>query len=114
MIITKLNDFYFFEGSVSGAKIIRHYTCKLDGFFKQTQLNSLETLQHKIVNELKNEQVNIIINFKYGQKSSFWRSLISLDDVFWYAEGDLIYLNETELEGLFKKEVEIVTLKSSL
>jgi hypothetical protein len=112
MIITKVNDFYFFEGNINNAKIVRHYTYKLDGFFEQAQLSSLETLQVRIANELKNDQANMMINFKYGQKSSFWRSFISLDDVFWYAEGDLVYLDDIALEELLRKDIEVVMLKN--
>ena len=40
---------------------------------------------------------NAVVEFKYGQKSSFWQSLLGLDDVSWYASGKIARINPESL-----------------
>lgn len=78
---------YFVEGVPAGARRISTISTKLDGVFSNSQLKSLDDVKDAMVSEVKAKGGNAVIDFKYTQRSSFWRSLISLDDVRWEASG---------------------------
>ena len=78
---------FFVEGVPFGTKRIAAISTHLDGVFSSAQLKSLDDIKDKMAAEAKLKGGNAIVNFKYGQKSSFWRSLFSLDDVRWEASG---------------------------
>jgi len=39
--------------------------------------------------EIRKSGGNALVNFKYGQKSSFWSSIGSWDDMSWQGSGDI-------------------------
>jgi hypothetical protein len=47
--------------------------------------------------EAKRAGGNAVIRFTYGQKNTFWRSLLSMDDVWWHASGLIAKVNESNL-----------------
>lgn len=69
----------------------------LDGVFSQAQLKNLNDLKIVMAAEVKRRGGNVLSEFKYGQKSSFWRSLVSLDDVRWEGSGRVRLLSQTDL-----------------
>jgi hypothetical protein len=80
---------FFVEGQPRGAVPIRRLDTKIDGWFSQSQLKSLDTVKDAMVDQVIAAGGNAVISFKYGQKNSFWRSLLSVDDVYWFATGDV-------------------------
>ena len=100
MRFSKYKDIYFIENNLDNKKIIKHINININKFFGQSQLNSLSDVKEKMYNIVKSNNGNAIINFKYGQKSTFWKSLIGLDNVYWYGNGDIIFLNNDELNDI--------------
>ena len=78
---------YFVEGLPAGARRISPISTRIDGVFSNSQLKSLDDIKDKMSEIVRRNGGNAVIDFKYGQKSSFWRSLLSLDDVRWEASG---------------------------
>lgn len=92
------NGVYFVEGLPAGAKIIRPISTTLDGcWFSQSQLKSLDDIKDIMVREVLSHGGNAVVNFKYCQKSSFWRSLLSIDDVRWESSGEIAVINPAVL-----------------
>ncbi|MFD1950243.1 hypothetical protein ACFSGX_05620 [Sphingomonas arantia] len=77
----------FIEGCPPGVVPMRQLDTKIDGWFSQSQLKSLDNIKDVMVDQARADGANAIVNFKYGQKNSFWRSLLSVDDVYWFATG---------------------------
>ena len=99
MKLVKYKDIYFFESNIKDINIIKHITTKIDGFFTQSQLKNLDSVKENLYNQAKINNSNCIINFKYGQKqNSFLNSFFSLDDIYWFGEGDLVFLKEKEIK----------------
>jgi hypothetical protein len=61
----------------------------LNGLFFQGQLKSLNDVKKKMAKEIRKSGGNALVNFKYGQKSSFWSSIGSWDDMSWQGSGDI-------------------------
>ena len=78
---------YFVEGMPQGATIIKKIDTKIDGFFTQSQLKSLDTIKDKMITAVMDAGGNAVVDFRYGQRTSFWSSFLSLDDVRWFASG---------------------------
>jgi len=78
----------FIEGVPENYETIRHINTEIDGFFTSAQLKSLDDIKRVMAQECKSAGGNIIIDFKYGQKSrNFLSSLFSRDDIMWHASG---------------------------
>ncbi|WP_338468914.1 hypothetical protein V3I01_09775 [Sphingomonas sp. gentR] len=88
---------FFVEGSPRGASVIAPIDTKIDGWFSQSQLKSLDTVKDAMVEQVVRAGGNAVIDFKYGQKSSFWRSLLSVDDVYWFASGKIASITPSML-----------------
>lgn len=86
----EFNGVYFIEGQMPGASVLRLIDTKHDGIFSASQLKSLDTLKEVMAKEVISSGGNTVIDFKYGQRSTFWRSLFSLDDVYWFASGKVV------------------------
>jgi hypothetical protein len=97
MYFSKFDDVLFVEGDPPGATFIRRIDTKHDGIFSQSQLRSLDTLKRVMAAEAKKAGGNAIIRFAYGQRNTFWRSLLSIDDVWWYASGAIAKVDEQRL-----------------
>jgi hypothetical protein len=93
----------FVEGQLPCADIIGHTKCRLHGIFSQVQLKNLNDVKRRLACNVKSKGGNSLMNFKYGQKSSFWTTLISVDNVNWYGEGDIARISHGELEKLRQK-----------
>lgn len=86
----------FLEGSSPSAKTIRSVKVKLDGF--NAQQKSVTDVKKQLARNAKLFGGNAIMNFTYGQKSGFWASLLSWDDVRWYGEGTVAKLSQAEYD----------------
>lgn len=98
MYFSKFKDVLFVEGDPPGAVTIRPISTQHDGFFSQSQLKSLDTLKEVMAEEVKKAGGNAVIRFTYGQKNTFWRSLLSIDDVWWHASGVIAKVSESSLK----------------
>lgn len=85
MYTSEFKGIKFVEGHPESAKVLGHLEVSVGG---QAQLKSLDDVKEALVRKVKAMSGNALINFKYGQKSSFWGSLLSLDSVNWYGSGD--------------------------
>lgn len=92
MYITVYKDIVFIEGTHPDAKILNHVSVTIKGAFINTQLKTLDNVKDKIVSKTVGTPANAIIQFKYGQKSTFLGSLVNRDDIIWYGEGSLAVL----------------------
>lgn len=97
MYYSQFDGIYFVEGSLPDAEVIREISTSINEFFGQSQLKSLDDVKRKMVNAVRALGGNAIVEFKYGQKSSFWQSLLGLDDVSWYASGKIARINPESL-----------------
>ena len=89
----------FFEGNVPSAQIIRPIETSMDSLFRESQLKSLESLKLAMARIAKNLGGNCIIQFEYGQEqSSFWKSLFSMDDIYWKGKGIVAIVNPDTIE----------------
>lgn len=88
---------FFVEGIIPSATNIRNISTQHDGVFSQSQLKSLDTLKDKMVVEALAAGGNAVIDFKYGQRNTFWRSLLSIDDVWWHASGVIAKIQPGDL-----------------
>src|SRR4051794_17322719 len=97
MYFSKFDDVLFIEGDPPGATVIRSISTQHDGVFSQSQLKSLDSLKRVMAKEVKQAGGNAVIRFTYGQKNTFWRSLLSIDDVWWHASGVIAKVNQQSL-----------------
>lgn len=97
MYFSKFDDVLFVEGDPPRAQAIRPISTQHDGMFSQSQLKSLDTLKRVMAAEAKRAGGNAVIRFTYGQKNTFWRSLLSIDDVWWHASGVIAKVDEKSL-----------------
>jgi hypothetical protein len=88
---------YFVEGDVTNAIPHGPIDTKHDGAWSQSQLKSLDTLKAAMAEAAKRVGCNAVINFCYGQKNTFWRSLLSIDDVWWHASGTIAQIDPVQL-----------------
>ena len=89
---------YFVEGFVDGARVHGPIDTKHDGAWSQSQLKSLDTLKAAMADRVRAAGCNAVVNFTYGQKNTFWRSLLSIDDVWWYAHGSMAQIDPAKLD----------------
>lgn len=89
----------FIEENVPSARLIQGIETSMDSFFRQTQLKSIESLKQAMARRAIALGGNCIICFEYGQKqSSFWKSLLSLDDIYWQGKGIVAIVNPDDIE----------------
>ena len=79
----------FIEGIPKGCVILHEISTEINEFFAQSQLKSLDNVKDRMVQIVVNSGGNAVVDFKYGQRSSFWKSLLGLDGVLWYASGKI-------------------------
>ena len=101
MYVSKYDGIYFIEGEIDNARTIKSVAIELNGVFSQTQLKTLDDVKKQMVSMAKKYNANAIIDFKYGQKSSFWKSIFSLDDVQWYGSGVIANISEDEIKNFY-------------
>ena len=79
----------FVEGMPENCTVIQDISTEINELFGQSQLKSLDHVKDKMVEVVKSAGGNAVVDFKYGQKSTFWKSLFGLDGVMWYASGKI-------------------------
>jgi hypothetical protein len=94
---SELDGVYFVEGRPGGAQAIRPITSELLGAFSSSQLKTLDHVKRGMAIEVLHAGGNAVVDFKYGQRSSFWKSLFSVDDVFWHGSGTIAKISPTAL-----------------
>jgi hypothetical protein len=87
MYITIFADVVFIEGNHLEATTIKPIEVSIKGMFTHAQLKSLDDVKQIMVKDVHFLRGNAIINFNYGQASSFWDMFFNLDDVKWYGKG---------------------------
>lgn len=94
---SKFDDVYFVEGSLPGAELRGEISEELNGVFSQSQLKSLDDVKRAMLATVQRSHGNAVLNFKYGQRSSFWKSLWGMDNVHWFATGTVAVINPDDL-----------------
>jgi hypothetical protein len=77
----------YIEGRPSGARIIQPISVELNHMFRQNLLKTLDDVKREMNKLTVAAGGNCIVDFKYGQKSSFWKSMFGMDDILWYGNG---------------------------
>lgn len=78
---------YFVEGVPEFAKPLAVVNTELNDFFSQNHLKSLDDLKDRMAVAVAELGGNALIEFKYGQRSSFWKSIFGMDNVLWFGSG---------------------------
>jgi uncharacterized membrane protein len=71
MYKSQYNGIWFIEGDFKDAHIVQPIKVELNGMFANNQLKSLDDVKKEMAKMAISKQCNAIINFKYGQKSTF-------------------------------------------
>lgn len=87
----------FSESIPRGAKIGVEVDAKLDDSWSWnggSQLRCLDDVKDILAKKVQAAGCNALVEFTYGQRSvSFWRSLMSVDDVIWWGKGKSAKVN---------------------
>lgn len=80
---------YFTELRPAGVRVIRTVEATLDDqIIGGSQLQTLDDVKSALATMVKAAGGNALIGFTYGQRSvSWWKSLLSIDDVAWWGKG---------------------------
>ena len=89
MYCSEYKGVLFIEGMPENCRILCDISTEINECFGQSQLKSLDDVKEKMIVAVQKAGGNAVVDFKYGQKSSFWKSLFALDDVAWYASGKI-------------------------
>ena len=90
MYNTEMDGIIFVEGRFpEEARMIRPISVKIHGVLSQAQLKSLNDVKKAMASQARGMGGNAIVEFKYGQRSTFLTTLLGIDDVSWYGEGVL-------------------------
>lgn len=89
MYSSEFEGITFIEGLPAGARLIKHVDVRIDGVFSQAQLKSIDDVKRLLVKQVRQAGGNALVNFQYGQRSSFWTTLVGIDDVGWFGSGDV-------------------------
>ena len=98
MYFSERNGVFFIEGSIPGAKPICALSSELNGMFTQNQLKTLDDLKDKMTHLVRAKGGNAVVQFKYGQRTSFWKSIFGMDDVHWYGTGMIAQIDPSTLQ----------------
>jgi hypothetical protein len=79
----------FAEFDLPHARIIQKVSVTLDDrLIGGSQLKNLDDVKRELAIQVKKAGGNALVKFEYGQRqTSFWRSLLSIDDILWYGSG---------------------------
>jgi len=97
MYFSEYKGVFFVEGTPREALIMESVSSELNDFFSQNQLRSLDDLKEKMHKYVLQRGGNCVIDFKYGQRSTFWKSLLGMDNVSWYGTGRIAKIDPSEL-----------------
>ncbi len=87
MYASEYKGVWFVEGDVEGAHLLEPIKVTINGLLVQSHLKTLDDVKDKMVTRVRAKNGNAVVAFKYGQRSSFWRSIVGMDNVHWYATG---------------------------
>ena len=91
---------YFVEGSPLSSQRKQSITTELNEFFSQNHLKTLDDLKDRMAQQAISSGCNAVIDFKYGQRSSFWKSIMGMDNILWFGSGTLATIDP---EGLAQR-----------
>ena len=94
---TIYNDVIFIEGEEPNAKIVGNVSYKYGSF--GSQLKNLNDVKKFLALEAKIKGCNCVVNFQYGQKSSW----LSLDDMKWYGKGKCAIIDPDVYDKIVKE-----------
>jgi len=94
MYTTVFSGIVFVEGKHPEATPIQRIDVSIGGF--SAQLKSLDDVKAKMVEVAHQIGANAVVEFKYGQKSSWW----SGDTVKWYGSGIAAKLPESTYQQI--------------
>jgi hypothetical protein len=97
MFVTRHAGIYFVEGRPSSLRPIAPLESEIASLIGSNQSKGLHDLKEKMAAEARNMGGNCVADFRYGQRSSFWRSLIARDDVTWHGSGTVGTVDDAEL-----------------
>jgi hypothetical protein len=100
MFCTNHDGILFIEGECPGCQLLRPVEVKIQGMFSQAQLKSLDDVKDRMAQEARHARGNAIVRFKYGQRTTFWTTLLSLDDVGWYGTGVIGRLSDSHYQRI--------------
>lgn len=96
---SKRNGVFFVEGSPPGLSRRRSISSELNDFFSQNHLKTLDDLKDRMAQEAVASGCNAVVDFKYGQRSSFWKSIIGMDNILWFGSGVLAIIDPDQLKN---------------
>lgn len=97
MYLAEYKGVFFIEGLPAEARQIAPINTELNGAFTQSQLRTLDDLKDRMREQVLRAGGNCVTDFKYGQRSTFWKSLCGLDAVFWYGTGNISQIDPAAL-----------------
>lgn len=92
------NGVFFVEGAPPSAKRVQPISTELNAFFAQNHLKTLDDLKDRMAQQALSSGCNAVIDFKYGQRSSFWKSIVGMDNVLWFGSGALATIDAADLK----------------
>jgi hypothetical protein len=78
---------FFVEGRPEGARLGPAISTELNKFFSQNHLKTLDDLKDRMTESARQAGFNAVVDFKYGQRSSFVKSIFGMDNVLWFGTG---------------------------
>lgn len=97
MYFAEFQGVYFVEGALVGAQRISPVSTELNGLFSQNHLKSLDDVKRRLCVIVRERGGNAVVDFKYGQRSTFWKGLVGMDDIHWYASGMVAHIDPASL-----------------
>lgn len=104
--ISIYKDFIFVEGIISVDKVLDKIEYEKTFTFN-SQSKTLNCVKEQFIEKAKALGGNIIINFKYGQKTAGWFKsiLFSLDDdVRWYGSGVVAIISDEKRNEIIESK----------
>lgn len=77
----------YIEGTPSEARVLGPVFVELNHMFQQNHLKTLDDVKREMNKQVRAAGGNCVVEFKYGQKSCFWKSLFGMDDIQWFGSG---------------------------
>lgn len=96
MYVSVFDGIVFIEGRHPSAKLLRPVVARVDGFF--AQLRSLDDVKLGLAAQVKRSGGNCLVDFTYGQKSSFF----SWDHVKWTGGGVAAFVTTEVIRELLQ------------
>ena len=99
MYISVYKGVVFIEGTHPEATPIRKIKTSLSGF--NTQLKNLNDVKERLIYQVGGD-ANTIMDFEYGQESTFLQAIFIHDDIRWYGFGTLAKLPDEIYNKIIK------------